>query len=83
MSFLANIINLIVNALTLLVLVDVVISYFLDPYHPSRQMLDRLVEPLLAPIRRLLPPMGGFDLSPMILLIAIQVIGQLLISVLR
>lgn len=82
-GYLATLINLLVNALTLLVIVDVLISYFLPPYHPSREMLDRLVEPFLAPIRRFLPPAGGIDFSPMVLVIAIQLIGQVLISILR
>jgi YggT family protein len=35
--------------------------------------------PFLAPIRRILPPMGGLDLSPMVLLIALQVLKGLLV----
>ncbi len=80
-GYLASLINLLTNALTLLVIVDVLISYFLPPYHASREMLDRLVEPFLNPIRRLVPPAGGIDFSPMILLIAIQVVGQVLIRI--
>jgi YggT family protein len=34
--------------------------------------------PVLAPIRRTLPPMGGLDLSPMLLLIALQILGRAL-----
>ena len=83
MSILANLINLSVTVLTLLVFVNVILSYFLDPYHPTRQALDRLVEPFLAPIRRVVPPMGGLDFSPMILLLAIQIIGQLLVSLVQ
>ena len=33
--------------------------------------LNRLLEPLYAPIRRILPPMGGLDLAPLVVLIAI------------
>jgi YggT family protein len=38
----------------------------------------RLTEPALAPIRRALPSIGGLDFSPMVLLLALQVLKQLL-----
>ena len=41
------------------------------------QALQRLTEPLLAPIRRRLPDLGGIDLSPIVLLIALQFFGML------
>jgi len=37
-----------------------------------------LTEPLLGPIRRVVPLVGGFDLSPMVLLVALQLLGRLL-----
>jgi YggT family protein len=40
-------------------------------------LLSRLTEPALAPIRRVLPPIGGLDLSPMVLLLALQLLKQL------
>jgi YggT family protein len=82
-SALIPLINLFVNALTLLIIVNVILSYFLSPYHPAREFLGRLVEPFLAPLRRVIPPAGGLDFSPMVLLIAIQLIGQILIGLLR
>ncbi len=36
--------------------------------------LNRILEPLYGPIRRLLPPMGGLDLAPLVVLLAIIVI---------
>jgi YggT family protein len=50
----------------------------MDPYHPVRRALNRLVEPLLTPIRRVVPLIGMLDISPLILIILIQVIGNLL-----
>jgi YggT family protein len=41
------------------------------------QALERLTEPLLRPIRRLLPDLGGIDISPIILLIGMQFFGML------
>jgi YggT family protein len=41
------------------------------------QALERLTEPLLRPIRRVLPDLGGIDLSPIVLLIGMQFFGML------
>ena len=47
-----------------------------DPRNPVVQFLGKVTEPVLAPVRRLLPPWktGGLDLSPMIILIVIWVV---------
>ena len=68
--------------LVLLVVVSVILSYFMDPYHPIRRSIDSVVEPLLAPIRRVVPLLGVLDLSPLILIILIQVLSNLIIRVL-
>jgi len=75
-------VQLIISGLTLVVFVDVILSFVLNPFHPVRQALDSVVEPMLAPIRRLLPPAGGLDFSPAVLLILIQIIGRVLVSLL-
>jgi YggT family protein len=68
--------------LVLLVIVSVILSYFMDPYHPIRRSIDGVVEPMLAPIRRVVPLIGVLDLSPLILIILIQVVANLLIRLL-
>ena len=69
-----------IDLYSLIVLAAVVVSWVqLAPTHPLRTTLDRLTEPLLGPIRRVLPPIGGgLDLSPLVLLIALQLLGRLL-----
>ena len=80
----AALINLIIMALWLLILARVLMSWVrVDPYSPLARTIYDLTEPILAPVRNLLPPMGGFDFSPIIVLIGIQLIGQILISVLQ
>ncbi|MGA2110729.1 MAG: YggT family protein [Anaerolineales bacterium] len=75
----ASLIIAIGNVLSLIVLVDVVVSWVVpNPYNPFRQALDRIVEPMMAPIRSLVPPLGSLDFSPLILLILIQVITSVL-----
>ncbi len=67
--------------LILLVIVSVILSYFMDPYHPIRRGMDRIVEPMLAPIRRVVPLVGMLDFSPLILIILIQILASLIIRV--
>lgn len=66
------------QVLVVIVVIHVVLSYFMDPYHPIRAFVDRLVEPLLSPIRRVVPLIGMFDFSPLILIILVQLIAGLL-----
>jgi YggT family protein len=75
-------IQLVSTVLTIVVIADILLSWFLHPFHPLRQSLDSIVQPMLAPIRRIMPPVGMFDLSPLILLILIRVVEQLLIQIL-
>ena len=50
-----------------------------DPYNPIVRFLYSFTEPVLAPIRRLIPPLGGMlDLSPMIVFFAIELLIQVL-----
>jgi YggT family protein len=82
MDFLIIIISALRQILVLLVIVSVILSYFMDPYHPIRRGVDRLVEPMLMPIRRVVPLIGMIDISPLILILLIQLIGNLLIRLL-
>jgi YggT family protein len=79
---LVSAIQLIVNGLTLVVFVDVVLSFVLNPFHPLRSALDSFVDPMLAPIRRVIPPVGGLDFSPAILLIILQILSRVLVTLL-
>lgn len=77
-DFLVRMINLLSSLIVLLVIVTTILSYVLDPYHPLRSTLDRIVAPLLAPIRRVLPLVGMFDLSPLVLIILVQILAYAL-----
>jgi YggT family protein len=82
MTLAVQLINIIAQLITLLVIVQVALSYFMSPYHPVRQSIDSLVEPLLAPIRRILPQTGMLDFSPLILIILVQIVARLLVGLL-
>jgi YggT family protein len=81
--YLANVVNVIVQLYIMVILISVVLSYFLPPYHRVREFFDRLVDPLLAPIRRAIPPIGMIDISPMILFFLVQIFGWILSNILR
>ena len=76
MPLLARLIDL----YSLVVLVAVILSWVpLDRRNPLVTITRTLTEPALAPIRQALPPVGGLDLSPMVLLIALQILKGLIL----
>jgi len=61
-------------------LIIVIIASFLSQgsSHPALQLLQQLIEPILGPIRRIMPSLGPLDLSPMVLFLIIIVVQDLL-----
>ena len=55
------------------VLVQAVMSWFRS-YSPLSPVLDAIARPFLRPFRRLIRPVGGFDLSPLVLLVLLQIV---------
>jgi YggT family protein len=79
---LITLINLLYYTLLVLVLARVVMSFTnISPYHPISQFIYQATEPIMAPVRRLLPAMGGFDFSPIVVLIAAQLLRGILVSI--
>lgn len=66
-----------------LVLLGRVLISWVDPTmgNPISQFLYQATEPVLAPIRRILPPTGPMDLSPLILFILLEVLSRILFAV--
>lgn len=58
----------------------VIIASFLAPArgHPFLTLLHQVTEPLLAPARRVIPPLGGLDLSPMLVILALGLVERIL-----
>lgn len=82
MEILVQIIRAVSQILVLLVIVSAILSYFMDPYHPIRRGVDNIVEPMLAPIRRIVPLVGMIDFSPLVLIILLQLAARLLTGLL-
>ena len=70
-----KLVDILAQTLILLVIISSVLSYFMSPYHQVRQMIDRIVEPMLIPIRRVVPLVGMLDFSPLVLIILIEILS--------
>ena len=67
-----------IDLYSLVVLAAVVMSWVhADRRHPLVQAVFNVTEPVLAPIRRVLPPTAGFDFSPIVLLIALRLLREI------
>ena len=76
MELIPYLISRFIQLVILVIIIQAVLTFFVPPYHPVRQFLDRIVEPMLKPIRRLIPPVGMFDFSPIILIVILQIINM-------
>lgn len=72
-----GLLRLVISGMTAIVFIYALLSW-IQSASPVSDLLDRLVAPLLAPIRRYLPLVGGVDLSPLALLLALQIMGLLI-----
>jgi YggT family protein len=76
-----SIILVLVNIYSFVILARVLMSWLnVNPYSPVAQVIFNLTEPVLAPVRNLLPPAGGLDFSPIIVFVLLQVLGSILAS---
>jgi len=87
---LINIVSTIFQIYSFLILLEVIGSWILvsrvrlpDFVYTLLHVVHTLTSPLLDPIRRLIPSMGGLDLSPIIALILLQVLQGIVVSALR
>jgi YggT family protein len=82
-SYLVNFIGLLFQVLSLAILGRVLLSW-IDPFGNMRisQILRDVTEPILAPIRSVLPSMSMFDFSPIVAMLLLQALSRLLLSAL-
>lgn len=80
LASLIGLLQLAVSALSALVLIYALMSW-LQPDNPLFHTAERLVQPWLDPVRRVVPLMGGVDLAPLVLLVLLQLAGMLLAGV--
>ena len=80
---LATLISLLINVYMFAIIVEVIISW-MNPgsYNPVSSLLHSLTSPLLRPIRHLIPPISGIDLSPLFAILGLQVLRMLILPLL-
>lgn len=72
-----GVLRLAISGMTGLIIIYAVLSW-VQARSAMADLIDRLVVPLLAPIRRFMPLVGGIDLSPLVLLVLLQIVGIVL-----
>ena len=78
----ANIIDKTILVLTIAIIIRALLSWFpnIDPRNPLVEFIVAITEPILVPIRAVMPRIGMIDLTPMIAIILLQFIGSVLIA---
>ncbi|MDY6892622.1 MAG: YggT family protein [Chloroflexota bacterium] len=84
MSLLAEIIYIFLQMLAFAIFLRVILSWFVMGSRSAflintYQVLHQLTEPILSPLRRIIPNIGMFDITPIVAFILLQVIGDLII----
>lgn len=79
-----NLLLVLVQIYSFILLVRIVLSWLnVGPENELVAMLHRVTEPVLEPVRRAVPPMGMFDMSPLIVFIALHIIRAVLANILE
>ncbi len=85
---LAGVIFFIINIYYWAIIASIIMSFVMlfsgnmNP-HPALQLIWQLTEPVMAPVRKVIPPMGGLDFSPIFIFIGIQLLRQVLLEAFR
>lgn len=82
MGILFGILAQLITLYTFVLLARILITWIpnIDPYHPAVQILFQATEPVLEPARRIIPPLGMIDISPIVVFIVLGIIQDLLRS---
>ncbi|MBI4214201.1 MAG: YggT family protein [Chloroflexi bacterium] len=84
--FLANFINILFQGLILAIVGRALLSWFPirpgNPFYPLAVILNQVTEPILAPLRRVIPTIGMIDISPIVALLLLQFIQGVLVQAL-
>ena len=79
-NFLLNFFNTLFSVITLAIVARCLLSWFPigpnNPFYPLAVILHQVTEPILGPLRRIIPTIGMFDISPIVALLLIQWVIQ-------
>ena len=81
-TFLLQFFTILITVLTWAILIRVLLSWIpnLDRGNMLVQLLMQITDPILEPARRIIPPIGGLDISPIVVILLLQVLERLLLS---
>lgn len=81
MPSIASLIIVLVQLLTMAIFLRAILSWFrLDPRNPIIQVLDQITEPILSPLRRVVPRIGMIDITPLVAIVLLQFLARALIQ---
>jgi YggT family protein len=73
-----------INIFLFAVLIRVILSWVNpDPYNPINGLLERLTAPVMRPAQRMMPPISGLDLSPIVVMVGLVLLEMLLLPPLK
>ncbi|OCB03771.1 hypothetical protein A4U49_00560 [Acidithiobacillus ferrivorans] len=77
----ARLTSLVLTLLFWAILIRAILSWVQpDPRNPIVQFLERVTGPILYPLQRIIPPLGGIDLSPLVAMLLIELLKGLLVN---
>jgi YggT family protein len=77
---LISLVSGLLQLLTILIVLRAILTWIpsVDYRHPLMRVIMQLTDPILEPIRRVLPPVGGFDFSPLVAILLLQLVSKLI-----
>jgi YggT family protein len=84
-GFFVTFLDLLFTILGFAIIIRALLSWVqIDPYNPIVQILYQITEPILAPLRRYIPPIGGMmDITPIVALIILQILQAIVDNLFR
>ncbi|MBI5880237.1 MAG: YggT family protein [Chloroflexi bacterium] len=84
MSLFVQAVQMLFGLLQIAILLDVLFSWVRpDPYNPFVRLVAQIAGIVLNPLRRVVPPFSGLDITPIIAMILLQIIESIIVQVLR
>ena len=78
MTILFNIIRLLCELLTVAIFLRAILTWFVTRPNTLTMVLDRITEPILEPLRRIMPRTGMIDITPLVAIVLLQIISRVL-----
>lgn len=83
MTFLYDFVDLLFDLLSFAILARAFLSWFnVNPYNPAVVFLRQITDPILDPLRRIIPPVSGIDFSPLVAIFLLQIIRRIVLAIL-